>query len=49
MKVIKHWNRLLREVLDGNIHLETCKVRLDGPLSNLMWLRVSLPTAGRVD
>lgn len=36
MKVIKHWNRLLREVLDGNIGLETFKVRLGDALSNLM-------------
>lgn len=36
MKVIKHWNSFLTEALDGNIHLETFEVRLDGALSNLM-------------
>lgn len=36
MKVMKPWNRLPRGVLDGNIHLETFKVRLDGALGNLM-------------
>jgi len=34
MKVVKHWNRLPREVVDAP-SLETFKARLDGALSNL--------------
>jgi len=33
-KVVKHWNRLPREVVDSP-SLETPKVRLDGALNNL--------------
>ncbi|KFV08920.1 hypothetical protein N340_02759, partial [Tauraco erythrolophus] len=35
MRVVKHWNRLLRVVVDAP-SLETFKVRLDRALSNLM-------------
>ncbi|KFQ07411.1 hypothetical protein N329_09162, partial [Haliaeetus albicilla] len=35
MMVVKHWNRLPREVVDAP-SLETFKVRLDGALSNLI-------------
>ncbi|KFW11733.1 hypothetical protein N327_01982, partial [Fulmarus glacialis] len=35
MRVVKHWNRLPREVVDTP-SLETLKGRLDGALSNLM-------------
>jgi len=34
MRVMKHWNRLPREVM--------FKVKLDGALSNLVWLKMSL-------
>ncbi|KFV42422.1 hypothetical protein N341_12813, partial [Tyto alba] len=34
MKVVRHWHRLPREVVDAS-SLETFKVRLDGALSNL--------------
>jgi len=35
MKVVKHWNRLPREVVEAS-SLETFKARLDGALSNLV-------------
>ena len=35
MRVVKHWNDFLREVVDTP-SLETFKVSLDGALSNLM-------------
>ncbi|KFP16542.1 hypothetical protein Z169_14836, partial [Egretta garzetta] len=35
MRVVKHWNRLPREVVEAP-PLETFKARLDGALSNLI-------------
>ncbi|KFM07384.1 hypothetical protein AS27_06273, partial [Aptenodytes forsteri] len=35
LRVVKHWHRLPREVVDAP-SLETWKVRLDGALSNLV-------------
>ncbi|KFR07244.1 hypothetical protein Y956_16632, partial [Nipponia nippon] len=35
MRVVKHWNRLCREVVDAP-SLETFKARLDRALSNLI-------------
>ena len=35
VRVVKHWHRLPREVVDAP-SLETFKVRLDGALSHLM-------------
>jgi len=48
MKMVKPWNRFLREVV-GAPSLETCKVKLDGALSNLILLRMSLLIAGELD
>jgi len=48
MRVVKHWDRLPREVLDSP-PLEPFKVRLDGSLSNLIELKMSPIIAGRVD
>jgi len=41
MMVMKHWNRLPREVIDAP-SLETFKARLSGALSNLVKLKMSL-------
>ncbi|KFP23020.1 hypothetical protein Z169_13291, partial [Egretta garzetta] len=35
LRVVKHWNRLPREVVEAP-SLETLKARLDGALSNLI-------------
>ncbi|KFU92035.1 hypothetical protein M959_01387, partial [Chaetura pelagica] len=35
VRVVRHWNRLLREVVDAP-SLEIFKARLDGALSNLV-------------
>ena len=45
MRVVKHWNRLPREVVDAP-SLQTFKARLDGALSNLVWVKMSMLTAG---
>jgi len=48
MRVVKYWHRLPREVVDAP-YLETFKVRLDGALSNLIELKMSLLTEGGLD
>jgi len=45
MRVVKHWHKLPREVVEVP-SLETFKARLDGALSNLVWVKMSLLTAG---
>jgi len=45
MRVVKHWNKLPREVVDAP-SLETLKARMDGALSSLVLLKMSLLTAG---
>jgi len=47
MRVVKHWHGLPREVVEAP-SLETFKARLDGALSNLVWLKMSLLTAGEL-
>jgi len=44
MRVVKHWHRLPTEVVDAP-SLGTLVVRLDGALSNLIQLKMSLLTA----
>jgi len=44
MMVVRHWNRLPREVLDAP-SLELFKAGLDGALFNLMYWKVTLPMA----
>jgi len=49
IRMVKPWNRLLgegRPLLVEVPSLETCKARLDGALSNLIQLKMSLLTAG---
>jgi len=43
-RVVRHWNRLPRAVVDAPC-LGVLKARLDGTLSNLVYWKVSLPTA----
>ena len=48
MRVVKHWTRLPREVVDAPF-LETFQVRLDGALSILIYLKLSLLIAEGLD
>jgi len=45
MRVVKQWNGLPSEAVETP-SLETFKARLDWALSNLVWLKMSLLTAG---
>jgi len=45
MRVVKHRNRLPGEAVEAP-SLETFEARLDRALSNLVWLKLSLLTAG---
>lgn len=48
MKVEKQWKVLPRKVL-GSLSLETSEVRLDGALTNLIELKMSILIAGALD
>lgn len=45
MRLVKHWHRWPREVVDASF-LETFEVRMDRTLSSLIYLAMSLFTAG---
>jgi len=48
MREVRHWHRLPREAV-ATPSLKVFRARLDGALSNLVWWKVSLPTAGQVE
>jgi len=48
VRVVKPWPKLPREVVTAP-SLETFETRLDGALSNLVWLKMSLLTVGQLD
>jgi len=48
MRVVRHGNRLPREVVDAS-SLEVFKPRLDGALSNLVEWKLSLLMAGGLE
>ena len=43
VRMLRHWNRLPREVVDAPT-LEAFKARLDGAVSSLVYSEVCLPT-----
>jgi len=48
MRVVRHWTKLLRELVDAP-SLEIYKVRLGGVLSNVIQLKMSLLIAKRLN
>jgi len=48
MRVVRSWHLLPREAMAAP-SLEVLKARLDGALSNLVWWKVSLTTAGGLE
>ena len=48
LRVVKPWQRLPRLMVDAP-SLETFQARLDGALSNLLWVKLSLLMAGGLD
>ena len=48
VRVVRHWNRLSREVVDAHF-LAVFKARLDGALSDLVLWKVSLLIAGGLE
>ena len=47
-RVVTHWNRLHKEVVDAP-SLEAFKARLDVALGSLVWWLATLPVAGGVE
>jgi len=45
IRIMRHWNRLPRDITDATSSLEIFKVRLVGVLSNLILWRLYLPMA----
>jgi len=48
VRVVRHWNSVPREAMAAP-SLAVFKARLDGALSDLVWWKVSLPTAGGLE
>lgn len=48
IRAMKHWHRLSREVVDV-LSLGTLKIRLNGALSNVTELYVSMFISGKLD
>jgi len=48
MRVVKHWHRLPRAAVAAP-SLAVFKARLDGPLSNLVWWKMSLLMVGGLE
>jgi len=48
VRMVRQWNRLSRETVDVPL-LEVFKARLDGAMSNLVWLKMFLSMAGGMD
>jgi len=48
VRAVRPWPRLPREVVAAP-SLVVFKPRLDGALSNMVWWKVSLPMAGRLE
>jgi len=48
MRVVKHWHKLPREVVDAP-SLATFKVKLNEALNQQIWWKMSLVTAGGLD
>ena len=46
-RVVRHWHKLPREIMDS-LTLKTFKVRLDGALSSVIRLYMSLFIAGEL-
>jgi len=46
-RVVTHWNKLLKEVVDAP-SLEALKARLDVALGSLVWWLATLPVAGKL-